>query len=121
MKEILLGSSSPLCSTQLQNEDASHEHHAWHDEEDEDNQEVFPGLKVVKSDEASTLLVKLTFGSDKKYFWHTKKYTTKPLWNRWYSQTKKAVAAIFSVWSKSIIKNQFGVSDCEYEEGLYMF
>ena len=60
MKEILLGSSSPLCSTQLQNEDASHEHHAWHDEEDEDNQEVFPGLKVVKSDEASTLLVKLT-------------------------------------------------------------
>ena len=73
--EILLGSSSLLRSTQLQNEDANQEQHAIQDEENEDNQEsLFPGLKVVMFDEASTLmvLVRLTLihlvRSDKKYF-----------------------------------------------------
>ena len=56
--EILLGSSSLLRSTQLQNEDANQEQHAIQDEENEDNQEsLFPGLKVVMFDEASTLMV----------------------------------------------------------------
>ena len=79
-KEILLGSISPLRSTQLQNEDANQERHE--DEEDEDNR----GLKVVMFDEASTLMVLVRL-----------KCTSKPWWNRWHSQTKKAVSAAFSV------------------------
>ena len=79
-KEILLGSISPLRSTQLQNEDANQERQE--DEEDEDNR----GLKVVMFDETSTLMVLVRL-----------KCTSKPWWNRWHSQTKKAVSAAFSV------------------------